>query len=279
MAPRMFSFQFGRLSIISTYHEDKIEFFDKVFGLNKPYSDQYNKYMFLKVQKISYLQQYFFLGKVVKYKSVDEEIVIEDSKALGLSTVKDAVVSKLDFVLHPYSSIIAYRPIPSRFSPSQFRNTFARLIEMAFDNLFISVIIEAINEESQIHETFKKFQSINMININLHPSNPNNRDVWVNIDNELIALNAKEYQQTIIGKPGGLNKESVEKSDLYSGIIMAADGYGDASVVGMLEDGTVTTISTADNPKETKVYLDDVPEKLLDQLIHPFESIWKRFNR
>jgi hypothetical protein len=53
----MYSFQFGRVSIISGLALEKIEFYETVFKVNIPVSDQYNKFLFLDIQKIT--QRFF----------------------------------------------------------------------------------------------------------------------------------------------------------------------------------------------------------------------------
>lgn len=276
MAPRQYSFQFGRVSIIGRQIEDKAEFYDSVFSVNIPVSDRFNKFLFLNVEKLSYNQETFYVGRLVKYKTIEEEVVIEDSRIIGLSTVDDAVVAKPEFVLHPSSGIIAFRPIPSRLSAGQFREKFARLVEASFENFFISTRVEAVNEDFEIQEQFRRFRTILSINIELHPSNPHNRDLWERIDNEIKELGAVEYQQKLVGGPTGLNKAKVEQDEIYLGIIMASDGYGHASIDGVLEDGRRVTVTTADNPTETKTTIDGNHEHLIGQLIRTFQLVWKR---
>lgn len=278
MAPRQYSFQFGRVSIVAGQLTDKTDFFDTVFEVNKLVADRFNKFLFLDVQKLNFNSEVFYVGRLVKYKAIEEEVVIEDTRAIGLSTVDDAVVAKPEFVLHPYSGIIAFRPIPSRFSAAQFRLKFAQLVEASFDNFFISAKVESINEDLGVQEQFRKFRTILSINIKLHPSNPHNRDLWERIDNEIKDLGATEYEQNVVGGPSGLNKEKIKQGDLFLGIIMASDGYGHASIDGLLDDGRHVTVTTADNPTETKTSLDGDPEHLIEQLYRTFKSVWSRTN-
>jgi hypothetical protein len=276
MAPRQYSFQFARVSIIGRQITTKEVFFDNLFAVNKQVSGRDNKYMFLDVQKVIYNQEIFYAGRLVKYKARDEEVVIEDSRAIGLSTIEDAVVAKPEFILHAYSGIIAFRPVPSRFSAIQFREKFARLVEASFDNFFISTKVETVNEDFEIQEQFRRFRTIHSITVEIHPSNPHNRDLWERIDNEIKELDATEYQQRLIGGLSGLNKEKVEQSDIFLGIMMASDGYGHASIDGVLEDGRRITVTTADNPTEAKTTIDGDPEHLIKQLIRTFQLVWKR---
>ena len=94
---------------------------------------------------------------------------------------------------------------------------------------------------------------------------------------EIKALGAAEYQQQVDSTEGGsLNKERVEQSDLFAGIIMASDGYGFASIDGTLDDGRNMKVTTADNPTEVKTTLDGDLEHLIRQLVSTFQSIRER---
>jgi len=277
MAPRLYTFQFGRVLVVGRSVTDKAEFFSKVFSVKRPVSDQFNKFLFLDVQSLSINQETFFVGKLVKYKAKEEDVVIEDDSALGTSIVENAVVAQPEFVLHPFTGIIAFRSMPSLFSPRQFRDKFARLVEASFDNFFINTKVEAVNEEFEIQEQFKRLRSIKHISVDLHPSNPHNRDLWKHVDEEIKSYGAVEYlQQLIAPNDGSLSKEKLEQSDIFAGIIMASDGYGYASIEGVLEDGQRVKVTTADNPTEAKTNIDGDNEHLVNQLIRTFQTVWKR---
>lgn len=277
MAPRLYTFQFGRVLVVGRQFTNKGEFYTTVFSAKKPVSDQFNKFLFLDVQNLSVNQETFFVGKLVKYKAKEEDVVIEDSSVLGTSIVDNAVVAQPEFVLHPFTGIIAFRSMPSLFSPRQLRDKFARLVEASFDNFFISTRVEAVNEEFEIQEQFQRFRAIKCISVDLHPSNPHNGDLWKHIDEEIKAYGAAEYQQQLKAPDdGSLNKEKLQQSDVYAGLIMASDGYGYASVEGVLEDGQRVKVTTADNPTEAKTTLDGDSEHLINQLVRTFQSVWKR---
>lgn len=277
MASRLYTFQFGRVLIVGRQVDNKSDFFNTVFLAKKPVTDQFNKYLFLDVQSLSINQETFFAGKLVKYKAKEEDIVIEDSSALGISIVDNAVVAQPEFVLHPYTGIIAFRSMPSLFSPRQFRNKFALLVEASLDNFFISTKVEAVNEELNIQEQLDKFRLINRISMDLHPSNPHNGDLWKQIDEKIKAYGAGEYKQELKApEGGGLNIEKIHDSDVYAGLVMAADGYGYAEAEGVLEDGRRVKVTTADNPTEAKTTIDGNSEHLINQLVRTFKSVWKR---
>jgi len=277
MSPRLYTFQFGRVLLITgSGLEEKRELYSEVFSKPHPVSDFYNKYVFFDVQEIPIDQDSFIVGKLIKYKTKLENVVIEDS-ALGTSQVEDAIVAQPEFVLHPYTGIVAFRVMPGKFNASQFKNKFARLIEAAFDNFFISAKVETVNEELKIEEQFNLFTSLHSICLELHPSNPHNNDLWREIDDKIKALGAVEYNQQVVAPEGrSLNKEEVANSEIYAGIIMASDGYGHASIEGIQENGRRVKVTTDDNPIETKTHLDGEPEHLVKQLTQTFKMVWDR---
>ena len=185
MAPHLYTFQFGRVLLVGRSIMDKADFYKSVFAVKRPYSDQFNKYMFVDVQSLSYNQETYFVGQLVKYKAKEEDVVIEDSSEIGTKIIDNAVIAPSEFVLHSFSGIVAFRSMPSLFSPKQFRDKFARLVEASLDNFFISAKVEAINEEFDIQEQFKRFRSIRCIKVDLHPSNPHNSDLWKHVMKKL----------------------------------------------------------------------------------------------
>lgn len=276
MASKLFTFHFSRVSIIGREITDKSNFYLEIFSKNKPISDRFNKYLFLGTHEYLFDQEIFYVGLLVKYKAIKEEIVNEDSHDLNLSTIEDAVLAKPEFVLHPNTGVLAFRPIPSRFSANQFRDKFAKLIEATFDNFFISTKVETINEDFQFQEQFKRLRKIYRINLSLHPSNPNYAELWKPVDKGIKELEAIEYKQELIGGLNGLNKVKIEEGDIYSGLLMASDGYGLATIDGEVEDGRHISVSTSDNPTVAKIPLIDEPENLIQRLYRTFQLVWKR---
>jgi len=111
----------------------------------------------------------------------------------------------------------------------------------------------------------------------LHPSNPHNADIWKHIDEEIKEFGAAEFHQQLKAPDdGSLNKAKLRESNVFKGLVMASDGYGFASVEGILEDGQRVKVTTADNPTVAKTTLDGNNEHLVKQLVKTFQSVWKR---
>lgn len=68
MAPRLYTFQFGRVLIVGRQVIDKNAFFATAFSAREPVSDRYNKFVFLDVQSLNVNQETFFVGKLVHHQ-------------------------------------------------------------------------------------------------------------------------------------------------------------------------------------------------------------------
>ncbi len=272
MKPQTQTYFFGRVNTISNV-TDKRQLFFQAFTANKFHMKGDYKYGFFTVREID---SDFAYGLLVKYKPMLEgEVVDENVHQLVEGGLPDGVVAKSDFFIHIPSSVIAYRPITNKISSSQFRETFAHLIEVGHENFFVSVKVESIDEELRIEEALKKFDQILVLSFDIHPTNPSNRDTYKSLDEKLKLLNADKMKQTLESKSGGLNKSAILDDDSYRALIMAIDGYGKGVIHGTIE-GNHKVISTEDSPVRKDVIVSNNPKDILDQLLPEFEKIWKR---
>lgn len=272
------TYYFARLNLIGSWDNRRAILFSaltsKVTETRRSF-----RYGFFDAEDIETAEGVFAFGHMVKYKPVLEgEIVDEQRREVVEGGLPMGVVAKSEFLLHYSSSLIAYRPISNRLSQRQFRLVFASLIEAAHHDFFIGVELQPIVEEFQIIEAIRKFSRIYRISVDLHPSNPSNRDLWRHIDQRLKDLNAAKIKETIISEEGGINQEKLQDDDVMNELIMASDGYGFGAVEGEIE-GRKVTITTADSPVQQEVIATDDPEDLLDQLRSAFRRIMRRNNQ
>ena len=278
MPPNVHTYYFGRLNLMGVW-DNKREFLHKALKSGSVESKRNFKYGIFDVEEIALQGQVFVYGRLVKYKPVLEGEVVDEQKGKVVEGgLPHGVVAKSDFFLHYQSEVIAYRPIANRLSESQFREMFARLIEAAHHHFFVSAALELIEEEFGIIEAVKKFQIIQRIVIEVHPTNPSNRKTYQRIDERLKRLKAQRMKQSIEGGEGGLNKDTLEEDDIYAGLVMAADGYGKGRVQGVL-DGAKVTISTGQSPVKKEILFSENPEEVLYQLLPVFKRIWERMKR
>jgi len=278
MPPNIHTYYFGRLNLMGVW-PNKREFLYNALRSGVVESKRNFKYGIFDVREISLQGQVFVYGRLVKYKPVLEGEVVDEQKGKVVEGgLPHGVVAKSDFFLHYQSEVIAYRPIANRLSDSQFREMFARLIEAAHHNFFVSAALELIEEEFGIIEAVKKFQVIQRIVVEVHPTNPSNRKTYQRIDERLKRLRAQKMKQSVEGGESGLNKDALEGDDIYAGLVMAADGYGKGRVQGVL-DGAKVTISTGQSPVKKEVLFSESPEEVLYQLLPVFKRIWERMKR
>jgi hypothetical protein len=233
--------------------------------------------MISKAKIITHKYEKFVYGELVKYKRMLEgEVVNEDTKQRDLGGLPFGVVSVTKFFIHFDSQVIAYRPISSRVSEKQFRLFLSKLIEKGHNNFFVSADIESVDEDIEITKSISLLKRVSRIFLDVKPTNPSNRPVYEKLDNRLKRLEAKKEQRTLISTEQGFNLEALKDDEVYMGIVLAADGYGRASVHGEKEDGTKVVIRTSDSPVIKSVSDSEEPLAILVQLFKTFERIWKR---
>lgn len=237
------------------------------------------KYGFFDSYDISPQNEIFAFGRLVKYKSVLEgELVDEESHEVIEGGLPQGVVAKSEFFLHYNSKVVAYHPVVNRLSANQFRTMFAQLIEAANENFFIQVQVQTIDEEYKIQEDIKRFEIINRVSFDIHPTNPSANPFYKEVDERLKRLKAESFQGTLKSKEGGLNEEALLEDDIYRSIVMAVDGYGRGAVEGIME-GRKVTITTEDSPIKKEVLYSENPNEIILQLFPVFEQIWKRITK
>lgn len=223
-----------------------------------------------------YENQYFIYGCLAKYKIKAEEPIVDRNRhVFSKTSIPDKVIAKSPFLLHPDTGVIAYHPVTGKISSNQFQRHFCHLIRAANDYLLVEATIETIDDETEILQALETFEVINYISIQLHPSNPSNREIWRRTDERLHQLNIEKYQEIYESKKGII----LPKNDpTYGNILMAADGYGKAQISG-LRNSEKHEVSTEKMPIKGEAPVEDEPEGILKGLISKFRSIWERMKQ
>lgn len=268
-------YYFGRVDIFSAKDNNR-EIISRALMSNRVSVFRRFKYGFFDANEITFKNHDFISGVLVKFKQVYEKEVVDESiHQVVDGGLQDGVVAKAAFYLDYRSKVIAYRPILNQISAKQFCYIFSRLIEQFNDELFVRCYVESINESMKIEDAINKFEVINRIGVEVHPTNPHNRELYQNIDNRLKVLEADSYKQEISGGANGLNKQKIVEDDSYKGLIMASDGYGKGFVEGIV-NGEKMVVNTYDSPEICEVNDVDSLEGFLRQLFKRFEKIWNR---
>lgn len=277
MAGRVHTYYFGRLNLWGQVISDKSDFILRSLNSGNRLRETKFNYMFTDIRILGADPENFITGLLVKYKSeLEGERVNEVERRVVEGTMPEGVVAKAPFILHPRSSIIAYRPIMGRLSDEQFRAKYARLFEEGHERFFVSARIDSINEEIKVINAIDELQKILWVKVEVRPTNPSNRPVYKPLDERLKSLEAKKLKEEISGGENGLSRDALKQDEAYQGILMAVDGYGTAAVKGLSSDNRHVVIRTTDSPQTARIVDEGTSEGALESLIGSFRVIWER---
>ena len=273
-------YYFARISILDAINDDKSTFFMNAFSAPVHVESRKFRYMITSEDRIDYDGHQFIHGELVKYKRVLEtDVLNEDEKKVVDGKLPFGVVAQSKFFIHLNSQVVAYHPIINRISNNQFLTHLTELIEVGYDKFFVQADISPIDEEVKISEAIKILETVTEVSFDVHPTNPSNRPVYQTLDERLKRLKATREKRTIYAEAEGFNREELLKDGAYKGIMLAVDGYGNASLSGEKDDGSYTTISTGESPVLKEVSDSDDPKAILVQLLDIFRKIWRRKDR
>lgn len=163
-----------------------------------------------------------------------------------------------------------------RIRRKTFEDRFCKLFEKGLGNFFISIQIDPITEQFSIVQELQRLDVILEVDLTLRPSNPDHSEYWAGRDEKLKAMRAKSMRETILGSEnnGGLNIK--DDAEVLSGLYMAEDGYGEASIRGRRE-GKIRRISSRDAQIKHNGPNDDQDSLLvLGLLIAGFAEVLRR---
>lgn len=277
MAVRNIQYYFGRFNLIAVY-DNKREFVLRGLQGGNNVQARGSVWGFFEVEEIADEGEAYIYGYLVKYRPEgEEEIVVRETQQIEDEAVRNRVVAKSRFFLHVQSGMIAYHPISKQIDKEQFRSHFASVFEENHERFFVTAEVQSIEQDLEIFDMIRRFQHIQEISISLHPSNPNNRDLWERTDKRIKALNAANYQEKIEANPRSEGLKIEQDEETTAKIHMAVDGYGKALIRGTL-DNKATVVSTNDNPITAPAPSDEAPPAdIFSVLVLTFKVIKSRF--
>lgn len=275
MRKKTVKYVMGRLNLIASY-KDKFEYVKSSITKNVIVDSSSKKYKFgiFEVETKIIEDESFLIGTLTKFSPIeDEEKVNIKEGRIDVSQDKNNVVAKSNFILHVKSGLIAFRPIGNKISEQSFRKIFPEIIEKANEDFFINADIQIISQEIDIFKSLENFEKIRNVSIQLHPSNPTNRDIWKKVDEELQNSQVETYSTSYKSEKGIIVSS---ESKIFSEISMAADGYGKARIEGE-QCGQKKVASTDEIPVRFDVSQDEDKNKILSgSIIKKFKEIWDR---
>jgi len=189
-----------------------------------------------------------FTGELVKYQDLKEEQVVKDDK-ITIEYIEDVILGKSRFFILENTHLIAYNPYGHIINPKSFCEVFVGILMGADDAFNIDAEIYPINYEYEFMSFMKSMKRLDKLELNLMPSNPNNRPLWKNFDDRLNNMNVRRYKETLEARPN----ESINVDEtVESKIGMAQDGYGKVKGKGIDADNNDVEISTDSKESVTK---------------------------
>ncbi len=234
-------------------------------------------------------------ARLAKYKSIGEvDVVRTEMHAVGIEPVANLIDASSPFVYLPEFSGVAYKHVWNQLSQDQFERAFCALVEESQQNFFVGCKLEPITDLRTFVTRLARLDRINVLQATVRPPNPLFGPCWkslkeyikkrdldtVQIKEEAasgISTNVRRIAQAI--EEAGSSAEVLASlmEPLLDGVgdaalLMAADGYGRARVVGVEEERTVT-IRTSDNQKSFMVPSEIGPEELYAMAYAQFSKI------
>lgn len=279
--PRDAQFHFSRLLKFGSVTSDSV-----VAALKDPASIQPEKWAWTVVNI-----QEGFLGETLKKKYVsgrlakyDPEAVVEvvDDKTKKVIIQSEPNMQKASslFVYFPDDAIFVHRHIWNEIRAEDFRVRLAGLVTASLGGFFAECELQPIADMEVFVAKLAKLSQVTELRATVNPPNPMFAPEWKPLRDYIqkrklkamtIAETAKkgdEIASTLPTVAAGERQEKVGKKQEYSpgdaAVLMAADGYGAAKVVGKSEGSTVV-VKTSDSA--LKVILpSDIPAEELAKL-------------
>lgn len=282
MADRPVTYYFGRLNLIPVIadYAEKTRFVLEALRTNKTIERRSHIWRFSRIGELDGEDGQYVYGFLVKYKAeTAEEVIVPETGDIEDEAIKNSVVAKSRFFMHIRSGIVAYHPVGA-ISEGQFRWYFARLIEEAYDRFFVEAEVLTIEDRIQIQEVLRTIDNVSRIEIYLHPSNPNNSEIWQSIDKDLKETHTNRYTEIRETNENITSGEVILTNEqLLSKLLMSVDGYGETKIKGKIQ-GKVRIISTKSNPVTTSAPNDKHPaDTVFANLQATIKGIFARFEK
>lgn len=271
--PQKVRYFFGQISG-KPEDKDSYEFFEK--GLNNEVIIEKLGYhwRFLKDDEILDDEDIgkFFTGHLVKYKTTKEEVV--GDSGISHTVVKAHVKAKSRFFIHINSGFLAYNPITNFIDRDYFCRIFEELFTKAIHQLNGEVKIELQEKSCDLWKELKEFDSIKKITLKLQIPNPENDDMWKEIEDKLREMEASNYSEMIETREGkSLNYKKIDY--FKSKVALAQSKYGMGEIIGYKKGKLIIL-----RAKKTPIFVlvpNDIadPKEILAQLFEIFSRMLK----
>lgn len=264
--PPTSKFQFGRLNLIYGTAETKTQFITR--SILTQVTVPYRGFKYRVMEPQLFEDGAFLYGKMVKYRDENAKVVDEDLNQLEDVVVPDEARAETPFIIGFDESIVAYHPIPSRISESQFRTILRLLVGAANEGVMTDLYVELLTRENAVDQIWQEFDVVTRLSFRVHPTNPSNWDDIRDIDEELKEAGAQELKVELSNEKG-LDKNGVVRTNYFRGLKMVEEGYGRAVLDGLVNLVRKTIEIGNRSPEVHYLPMGETPEELFERL-RPF---------
>jgi hypothetical protein len=234
-------------------------------------------------------------ARLAKYRadgSVD--VVRDESHAVEKEDVENLIEASSPFVYLPAYSGIAYKHVWNSLPREQFERAFCELVEASKQKFFVRCELETVTDLRTFVARLARLEKMTVLQATVKPPNPLFGPCWRSLAEYLKKRQLEEIQieeQAQAGIATNLPKiaalvanTALAPNDLQemmeplldgvgdAALLMAADGYGRAKIVGR-ENDHVVTIRTSENQKSFLISKDATPDELLKVATEEFSKI------
>lgn len=234
-------------------------------------------------------------ARLAKYKPDGAvEVVHQDAHVVGREQIENLIEASSPFVYLPEFSGIAYKHVWNALPREQFERAFSEVIEMSQQKFFVRCQLEPVTDLRTFVARLAKLDRLTVLQATVKPPNPLFGPCWKSLNDyikkrRLEAVQIKEeaasgIETNIQRIAQAIDSKNISPDDLKgmmeslldgvgdAALLMAADGYGRAKVVGVEESKTVV-IRTSENQKSFILEKDPAPEELYKVAYEQFSKI------
>jgi hypothetical protein len=207
---------------------------------------------------------------MIKYSDEDHEVYLEKNKTVVRAMLPDAVQIKCLVVVDMKNWVIAVQRV-NGLAVTTSKDVLKKILVDGNGGVLVDVIIDEITNREEFVESVMSLDKVTFVSFTIHPSNPRWKPDWRITDEDLQMGNVGRWRSDIRpqSKEQGLNL--FPGSRALSGILMAADGYGQAAVRG-IKNGISTLFRTREGLKVINVGDEKERQYIIDATVRQVES-------
>jgi len=239
----------------------------------------------------------YVFGKLVKYDhDAVVDVVDESNRRVRPQITHDLVTAASPFIYIPSHACFSHQHVWNQIRPADFRKHIANLIKDFHAGFFVDCELHAIVEMQKFALRLADLSEIERIRATVKPPNPLFSPHWKSLKDYLHKRRASQLHlreqadhgnalDSSLIEAAKATLEALDQDEASSiveplpladaAVLMAADGYGSAEIVG--KSGTVAhVIRTTDNVVELKLPADEAPDVIAAATYSAIERINKR---